>query len=150
MWARGGTRRRLRLRWSSFATEHASLHREPRVVDTFVRDVPRLAGGSHGEDDCRVFSITLVPVERAVTLVRSWRGGHHAVLVACAETVDEEVDFHEGRVNPAGVDSSHGRVEIVVSRVRLISLNGCGIRVSLVPSQATTFMPVLKNSFSEA
>ena len=37
-------RRRLRLRWSSFASEHVPLHREVRVADAFIRDLARRAG----------------------------------------------------------------------------------------------------------
>ena len=103
---RRGTRRRLRLRWTSFATEHASLHREARIVDAFVRDLARRVGAvPRGGQLPRVlqhqrWSPLNVPLlwcaagAEDTTPVLDW-------LAACAETMDEEVDFFEGRVNPA-------------------------------------------------
>ena len=101
-----GTRRRLRLRWRFFTTEHASLHREARIADAFVRDLARRVGAvPRGGQLPRVlqhqrWSPLNVPLlwcaagAEETTPVLEW-------LVARAETMDEEVDFFEGRVNPA-------------------------------------------------
>ena len=100
-----GTRRRLRLRWSSFTTEHASLHREARIADAFVRDLARRVGAvPRGGQLPRVlqhqrWSPLNVPLlwcaaGEETTPVLEW-------LVARAETMDEEVDFFEGRGQPA-------------------------------------------------
>ena len=103
---RRGTRRRLRLRWSSFATEHASLHREARIADAFVRDLTRRVGAvPRGGQLPRVLQQQRwSPLN--VPLLWCAAGAEDTtpvleLLAACAETMDEEVDFFEGRVNPA-------------------------------------------------
>ena len=101
---RRDTRRRLRLRWSSFATEHASLHREASVADAFVRarqaGVVPWGGRLPRVLQQKRWSPLNVPLiwsaagAEDTTTVLEW-------LAGCAETMDEEVDFYEGRVNPA-------------------------------------------------
>ena len=100
-----GTRRRLRLRWSSFTSEHASLHREARIVDAFVRDLARRVGAvPRGGQLPRVLQHQRwSPIERAFVVVRQGRRRPRQSLSGwlLVQTMDEEVDFFESRVNPA-------------------------------------------------
>ena len=112
-----GTRRRLRLRWSSFTTEHASLHREARIADAFVRDLARRVPRVLQHQRWSPLNVPLLwcaAGAEETTPVLEW-------LVARAETMDEEVDFFEGRVNPAAV-----RVGWTTLRAALRSLGRCG------------------------
>ena len=102
--------RRLRLRWSAFASEQPTMHRDARAVQGFFNDLARRVGSVPREAQLpraiqrQRWSPVNVPllwgaasVEETVPVL-DW-------LVAGATAMDEAINFHDGH------DQSSGRCE---------------------------------------